>query len=381
MTRFRTTAVLAGSLLALGAADAAAQTPIRMGQTVRGALAASDPTAEDGSYYDLFSYTGRRGERLSVNLTSSAFDAFVSLGQMQGGEFKALQSDDDGAGGTDARLEVTLPSDGTFVIRANSLSEGETGAYTLALARGAAPRPNPAVQTGSIRVGQTVRGTLAATDPRLEGDDTYYDLHRFTGRAGQRVEISMASTAFDSYLAFGRMEAGELNVLRSDDDGGGWSDARIRATRPANGDYVILSNSLNKGETGAYTVTLRELPPLPAPPAPAAIRAGQTVRGTLATTDGKADDDSYVAGFAYTGRAGERLTISMESDAFDTYLLIGRMVNDRFERLESNDDAGEDGTDSQIVFTLPAAGTYVIRANSRSAESTGAYTLTVQSAK
>jgi hypothetical protein len=105
------------------------------------------------------------------------------------------------------------------------------------------------------------------------------------------------------------------------------------------------------------------------------------VRGTLATTDPLADDESHFDAFAYSGRAGERLTISMDSDAFDTYLLIGRMVNGQFERLENNDDAGEGSTNSQLVFTLPAAGTYVIRANSLAAGSTGAYTLTLQSGK
>lgn len=381
MTHFRTTALAAGCLLAFAAVDVAAQTPIRVGQTIRGSLATSDPRAGDDSFYDLYRFDGRRGQRLTITLKSSAFDAYLGFGRMAGGEFEEIDTDDDGAGGTDARVEVTVPADGTYVIRANSLSEGETGAYELSVAEGAAPRPGPPVRTSEIRVGQTVTGSLSASDPRLEGDDTFYDLYRFTGRAGQRVEIVMTSTAFDAYLAYGRMDGAELEVEESDDDSGGGNNPRIRATLPVAGTYVIRANSLNEGETGAYTLTLRELPPLPAPPAPTAIRAGQTVRGTLSATDPQAGDESYYDAFAYTGRAGERVTVTMRSDAFDTYVVIGRGVGAAFEQLESNDDGEDDGTNSRLVFTLPAAGTYIIRANSLSAESTGAYTLTVQSGR
>jgi hypothetical protein len=52
---------------------------------------------------------------------------------MEGGSFIPIESNDDGAGGTDSRLELTLPDTGTYVIRANSLYGGSRGAYTLRL--------------------------------------------------------------------------------------------------------------------------------------------------------------------------------------------------------------------------------------------------------
>lgn len=378
MTHHRTTALTLGCLLAFCAAEAAAQTPIRMGQTIRGALTTSDLRADDDSYLDLYTFTGRRGERLVITLKSSDFDTFLAFGRMQGGEFEAMEADDDGGGGTDSRLRVTLDADGTYLLRANSLGGGETGAYEIALAQGSALTPAARVPIG---MGQTVTGALATSDARLEGDDTFYDLYRFTGRAGQRVEVVMTSTAFDAYLALGRMENGELQVEESDDDGAGESNARIRATLDESGEYVIRANSLNEGETGAYTLSLRELPPRPAAPAPAAIRAGQTVQGTLSESDAVAEDESYYDAYTFTGRAGDRVTVTMRSDAFDAFLALGRMVGGQFEQLETNDDGGDDGTNARISFTLPEAGTYVIRANSLSAESTGAYTLTVQSSR
>lgn len=381
MTHHRTTALTVGCLLAFCAAETAAQTPIRVGQPVRGTLTASDLRADDDSYYDLYTYTGRRGERLVATMNSADLDAFLSFGRMQDGEFVPIASDDDGGGGTDARLRVTLDEDGTYAFRANSLHGGETGAYEIALAQGSEPTSAARVPTAPIRTGQTVAGTLAASDPRLEADETFYDLYRFTGRAGQRVEIVMASPHFDAYLTLGRMEAGELRVVESDDDGAGGNNARVRATLDESGEYVIRANSLEEGETGAYTLSLRELPPRPAPPAPVAVRTGQTVQGTLSESDAMADDESFYDAYAFTGRAGERVTVTMRSDAFDAFLALGRMVGGRFEQIETNDDGGDDGTNARISFTLPEAGTYVIRANSLSPESTGAYTLTVQSTR
>ena len=90
--------------------------------------------APDDSFYDEWTFTGRAGDRVVITLRSGDFDAYMSFGR-QGDEWDALESDDDSGGGTDARLEVTLPANGIYVIRANTLSSGETGAYTLILER------------------------------------------------------------------------------------------------------------------------------------------------------------------------------------------------------------------------------------------------------
>jgi hypothetical protein len=382
-TSWTTSGLALGCLLALGSADLSAQTPIRSGQTIRGSLDASDAKADDNSFFDLYTFQGRAGERVSIRLASSSFDAYLSLGRMNGKTFEEIESDDDSGGGSDALITVTLPSEGTYIIRANSLSEGETGAYTLSLTpagavQGGSSKGASAPSAGVIRFGQTVSGSLDTSDAILDADDTYYDLWRFTGRRGQRVEITLASSAFDAYLVLGRMNGSVMEPQASNDDGGGGTDARIRTTLPADGEYVIRANTLSQGETGAYTLRLAELAARPAPPAPSAIRAGQTVNGTLSSSDPQAGDDSYYDAYAYQGRAGERLTIIMKSAAFDTYLVIGRMVNGEFEQIDSDDD-GAGGTDSKLEITLDEPGTYVIRANSLTSEATGAYTLSIQS--
>ncbi|HEU0298662.1 MAG TPA: PPC domain-containing protein [Longimicrobium sp.] len=111
----------------------------------------------------------------------------------------------------------------------------------------------------------------------------------------------------------------------------------------------------------------------------AGIVYGQTVHGALEATDARAEDESFYDAWFFSGRAGETVEITLESVEFDAFLVLGRMQGGgEWTQLETNDDAGDQGTDSQIVFTLPEDGEYVIRANSLSAGETGGYTLSLR---
>jgi hypothetical protein len=65
-------------------------------------------------------------------MDSDEFDTYVAIGRMEDcGDFEEIATMDDGGEGTNTLLEVTLPEDGEYVIRANSYSADETGSYTL----------------------------------------------------------------------------------------------------------------------------------------------------------------------------------------------------------------------------------------------------------
>ena len=125
---------------------------IAVGQSRTGALARTDPMMADSSYYDTYSYQGRQGERLRISMSSGAFDTYLAIGQVVDGRFRELANNDD-ADGTNSVLDVTLPTAGTYQIRANSFLKGQTGAYTLAVATGggAPPQPRPSEGGGVIR--------------------------------------------------------------------------------------------------------------------------------------------------------------------------------------------------------------------------------------
>jgi hypothetical protein len=100
-------------------------------EEVGGVLGESDPD-EEQKYFDQWLYTGAAGETVRIWLRSEDFDAYLSVGRIVGGIYQELDwNDDGGEEGTDSYLELTLPADGEYVIRATTFSSGSTGSYTL----------------------------------------------------------------------------------------------------------------------------------------------------------------------------------------------------------------------------------------------------------
>ncbi|MBB4083129.1 pre-peptidase C-terminal domain-containing protein [Brevundimonas lenta] len=118
---------------------------IAIGQSVSGALSAGDDTLDSGEYADTYSFAGRRGQRVAVQLTSSAFDAYTILLTPSGEQF----DNDDGENGTDSRQQLTLPEDGQYEVRVTSYRPGETGSYRFSVDVGAEPVRQASVPGGA----------------------------------------------------------------------------------------------------------------------------------------------------------------------------------------------------------------------------------------
>ncbi len=299
--------LLAGTATLLPAA-LRAQAMLRPGSEARGELKSGDLRLDDNTYADLWRFSGTSGQRVRITMRSDAFDAYLSVGWIDdSGEFHLVESDDDGAGGTNAQVTAALPRSGEFVARANTLSEGETGAYTLLLepdvsgdapvatAGGGAGADRPRV-VGAITAGTPVSGELKQGDEVLD-DDSFADSYSFRGKGGQALSITLTSADFDAYLAFGRLVDGAYASLESDDDGAGGTNSRVDVTLPADGDYIVRANTLFKNKTGRYTLLVTaggDAMPVEAPVAgggnplvsstPGAhmpVVLGQELRGTL----------------------------------------------------------------------------------------------------
>lgn len=106
---------------------------------VEGHLTTDSGTLEaDNSYVDSYTFEGKAGQEVVIEMTSSEVDSFLILLAPDG---QGLAQDDDGGGGSNARLVVTeLPADGTYTVLANSYAPGETGRYNLRLATGGTNR-------------------------------------------------------------------------------------------------------------------------------------------------------------------------------------------------------------------------------------------------
>jgi hypothetical protein len=364
-------------VLLLAAAPAAAQGNIEPGQRVTGELALSDPRLDNGARYDVWRFQGQAEHRYRVRLHSDDFDAVVVIGSDARAGCDDCAFDDDGGGGTDAQAEYTSSQDGTFEIRANGWDESGLGRYELTLEDQGVAEPEPFVDTGTpIRLDETVTGELARGDTKLDG--AYSDTYTYQGRAGETIVVTLRSEDFDAIITMGSVHAEGCTELDSDDNGGGGTDSELTLTLREDGPHHIHVSSVDGGARGAYTlVVARGAGPAETPAIASPVAEGETMEGWLMSGDAREGDGSYYDLWSYRGRAGETIRITLRSEDFDAYLHFGRMVDGRWQSMETNDD-GAGGTDSQITVTLPETGEYLVHANAFAESQTGRYTLRVE---
>ncbi len=242
------------------------------------------------------------------------------------------------------------------------------------------PPPRQDRQPTAITLNSQVQGELTSQSNVLP-DGSFFNSYIFEGQAGQQIQIDMTSRDVDSYLILVGTDNSDFRL--DDDDSGGNLNARIVATLPANGRYTILANSFGPEEEGSYTLRLSTVGG-----SPSGSTAGSTSgssgstgsfilrrQGQLDTGDQLAPDNTYYELHQFQGRAGQQVTITLESDEFDTYLAV--LDPDR-NSLASNNDAHPNTTNSQVVITLPQDGTYTIIVNGLRPNDLGNYLLIVR---
>ncbi len=220
--------------------------------------------------------------------------------------------------------------------------------------------------------GPEIRGRLDENTNILPIDNSYYDLYSFQGRAGQQIVIEMKSQELDSYLILLNPDGSEL---AQDDDSGGGKNAKILVTLPTTGEYLLLANSYEAGESGNYRLTLRSMTGSRNPSSRSSGFILQQ-RGTLDQTSAVLPSDgSRYNEYNFEGQAGQAVTIRLESNDFDPYLALfspdGQLVGE-------NDDASQTDKNSLLNVTLPITGDYRVVVNAYDSTGQGQYLLTVR---
>lgn len=377
----RLSAVLAAAALALSAPGmAAAQQMLRPGVSLNGALMPGDARLNSGEFMDVYELEGRRGDRLTVLMTSTDLDAYLMIDGPGG---FSHYNDDAEMGSLDSRLDVRLPVSGRYRIVATSYAPGETGRYRISVEDGGQvwggyeDHGRADMGGGEVRPGQSVSGVLARGDDQLNSGE-YRDAWTLRGRRGERFTIRMTSSDFDAYLmarGLGLSEDNDDDPIRR-----GSRDSRLEITFPSDGEITLSATSYAPGETGRYTLSVDRADG--GGPAPTwsddtgSIGLGQTVNGRLEPGDPQLRSGEYTDSYAYQGRAGERVEITLGSSQFDPYVAISGPGG--FS--EFNDDDPNGGLSSRLVTTLPADGLYVITATSYAPGESGAYRLGLHTA-
>jgi len=391
-------------------APLAAQMPIRLGQTVTGRLTTTDQQFSDGSRYKMYAFVGNKGDTVAVNLMSDDFDANIVIADASGNR---LANNDDSGENCNARLTYVLPQAANYRVYANSSAPAELGEFRLSLGRGKAATPADSVcrgfgrVAGLIQVGQTVTGSLSATDPVLPADSTYYQRWILPVTPNQAFTVDLESADFDSYIILTR---GRGDKVVDNDDGGGGCNARLVYTATDDHPLRIVVNTASKHQMGRFTLRVSDgesptepkgncrftntaatgaaMPNRPtgaaaAPSAPSSstrpITVGQTQQGSLTSDDVVMRRDStYVQAWTIQGRAGQTVTIDLESDAFDAYVFLrGPGIADD-QALQDDDSGGN--CNARLTVNFPQSGDYEIVVNSAGAKyATGQFSLSVTS--
>jgi len=186
----------------------------------------------------------------------------------------------------------------------------------------------------------------------------------------------MSSPDLDSYLIL--LSEDNDSLYLEDDDSAGELNARLVATLPEDGEYIIIANSFSQGEQGRYDLRLSEVDAGASMPPSGAAATGEVIlqeQGQLVTGDGLAPDGTLYDQFTFNGTAGQRVTVTLVSPEFDTYLAV---VDSGGNLVAENDDISPGNTNSEVSFTLPSSGAYLIIVNGYSTSDRGRYSLTVR---
>lgn len=344
-------------------------TAVQVGQRVNARLEDSDVALPSGERADVYSFEGRAGGTVSVEMASPDLDSYLLM-VGPGGEF--WENDD--ARELDSRLDVTLPTAGVYRVVATTYRPDMRGAYELKVfdpSRTVAAAATPSSQGGSLR------GTLAAGDRQLQSGE-YADDHTFELAAGARVRFEARSTDFDTYLIVHTPSGRQHD---NDDAAPGNTDAAVDLVAEQAGTYRVSVTSYRPGETGGYELISGNAAATGAPPStptnatptntPTPAVASGDQRGSLADGDDRLNSGEFVDRYTMRFETGRPVSLRLESTALDPYLIV---VSPSGHQLD-NDDYGAGSTNAGVDIPSAEAGDYVVMATSYQPGETGAYVL------
>lgn len=100
------------------------------GQVVQATLKKGDRVLPNNSYFHLYTFEGKAGQQVTIEMKSSQIDSHLYLLLPGRGKLVA-ENDDISPTDFNSRLTVTLPENGIYYVLANTFEAGESGSYSL----------------------------------------------------------------------------------------------------------------------------------------------------------------------------------------------------------------------------------------------------------
>ncbi|NJL94595.1 MAG: hypothetical protein HC915_13155 [Anaerolineae bacterium] len=220
-------------------------TPVSYGQSIAGEVTAT-------GQYTFFTFQGRAGDALSIEVASSAIDPYVVAGTPSGSVL--AENDDISREDLNARVEVVLPSSGEYLIGVGGYSPGP---FTLTINLST---EGDFLPTSDIATGQVFTGEIT--------DALTYGEYQFEVPTGVTIVADLRATSgdLDTVMA---LWLGEELLAENDDRAPGDLNSYLEYPNAPPGTYYITVTRYG-GEQGATSGTFElvvdlrpstELPP------------------------------------------------------------------------------------------------------------------------
>jgi hypothetical protein len=297
-----------------------------------------------------------------------SFDTYLELRSPAG---QVLQSNDDRPGSLKSRLVFSTTRSGEYIIRARSLFVGE-GPYVLrvSLAPAVVAEPTPITEAET-------QETMTAATPASTREGYRYRLYSFEGTARERVFVGVRFQGLGAILRLAAPNGRTIAVGR------GLDPTKLIAVLPETGRYVLRLELPDRQASVPYTLQLTRGGADVVPP-PETLLVGAVVEDALSIgseiaydTDGSEEILSFYRLYYLRIYPGVPVTLTLDSEDFDTVLDVGIKSPLGFATAVSNDDGGGSNTNSRVVLRAERRGYVAIRVRSFDLD-VGRYTLRVE---
>lgn len=316
-------------------------TSLTIPQTVNATLSTTDcrSVVDENAYADLYSFSGQAGQRVAIEHTTTAFDAYLVLIAESGSIIGS--NDDSDSTTTSSRIPpgsgyFVLPYTGTYIIEASSFNANETGSYTLSLT----------AASGGPACSYAIAPTLAAFNA-IGGAGSV----TMTAPTG----CEWTAAGLSAWITVNSGASGSGNGAINYTVGGNTSQGFRLGRLIIGGQFVTVV----QGGTGG------NCPVMP-------VGVPSTTNAAWAVGDCASGSGGFSDLYSFTGQAGQRVSIETATQATTTGLYLygptGSFV------------VGYIGDGTQRIppgtgfYVLPYTGTYLIEANAGVA---GNYTLNI----
>jgi Bacterial pre-peptidase C-terminal domain len=391
------------SLMLAAAICAGAATPqmILIGQPIQGTLEHGDDQIRSGELCDVFWFDGLAGVMISIRLDSEDFDPYLILRHPSGDQTE----NDDFDGSLNAGMNIEPAESGQYQLVVTSYQPGDTGTYTLSVmplpemaqdtiepreARlidqseqpepSASPQDTPTTQPDPWAPPPANRTWPAPTQPQAAPatQPTPWDAPRPTQTqpvpappsTWQRAEAPTPTPTWST------PPTTQPTLAPSGFGGIGGTPvpSPFTPTPQTPSEFGTPAPTPNVMPLQADTTGSVSPSPMPSLVDGGGIALGQAFRGQLSAGDSSLSTGEFMDEWTLQGAAGQEIAIVLDSEEFDTYLIVLYPEGGRAE----NDDRSDETLNSEVQLTLPESGEYRIVVTSYAPGETGEYLLSVQ---